>query len=321
MKEADIRPRELLQQYLDLSRQDGEQLDKRDFVEVSCPACGSEGNPVAIEKFGFQYENCLSCNTLYCTPRPNSQQLGQLYANSPSANYWSQVFFPAVAQSRREKLFAPKAAKIAALIHDRQLAHGRICDIGAGHGVFLEELGQHLPAAQLFAIEPDHNSAEVCRSKGIAVLEATVEASDDWRQRFDFVLSSEVIEHVGDPVLFAQKLQQLLKPGGSLLMTGLGYEGFDILTLGGGSQAVSPPHHLNFFSTAGFDALLKRVGFATVDLWTPGQLDLDIVLNSGHHSPFLEALKARGSQACQDFQAFLQKHALSSHVWVLAQVA
>jgi hypothetical protein len=99
----------------------------------------------------------------------------------------------------------------------------------------------------------------------------------------------------------------------------LGYEGFDILTLQDRSKSIFPPHHLNFLSEKGFKEGFKRNGFSFVDVWTPGVLDVDIVINSGEKNEFIEALKRRGPQAVQAFQKFLSENNLSSHVWVLAR--
>ena len=114
-------------------------------------------------------------------------------------------------------------------------------------------------------------------------------------------------------------MNNLLKKEGYCLITTLGYEGFDILTLGKDSNSISPPHHLNFLSVRGFELLFKRAGFSEVHVMTPGVLDVDIVLNSDKNTEFLRVLKLRGDSVIKEFQDFLKKNKLSSHVWVLAK--
>lgn len=319
MKEEEIRPKEILQKYLDLSAADGKKLDAKLFVESHCQACGAKDDKIQIEKNGYTYKKCNQCHSIYCSPRPTMSQLDSLYFNSESSRFWSNVFFPSVQQARREKLFAPKAAKIAELIKSRNLKIESICDVGAGHGLFLEELQKQLPKMKMYAIEPDATSANACREKGITALESTSEEAKEWQGKFDFIISSEVIEHVFDVHSFIGSLQALLKPGGYCLITGLGYEGFDILTLQNHSKAVSPPHHLNFLSVEGFQKAFTRAEFTSAEVWTPGQLDVDIVLNSEYENEFLRVLKARGEKTIQEFQQFLSRNQLSSHTWVLAQ--
>ena len=319
MKEEEIRPKQLFGEYLKLSIKDGNSLNKKLFVEIDCQVCKSPLRKILITKYEYTYKQCEECRSVLCSPRPSEKQLSQLYFNSESSRFWSEVFFPSVAEARKEKLFTPKAQQIASLIHDRKLNINSICDIGAGHGVFLEELKRFLPDAKLYAIEPDSSSASECRKKGIETLEEVSENAHIWNGKFDMVISSEVIEHVFDVASFIRSLHSLLKPNGVALITGLGYEGFDILTLGEKSNSISPPHHLNFLSLEGFHKVFKNNDFRIVDVWTPGKLDVDIVINSGLENEFVNTLKSRGEIAIQDFQDFLVKHKLSSHVWVLAQ--
>ena len=122
--------------------------------------------------------------------------------------------------------------------------------------------------------------------------------------------------HVFDPLDFVSRLATLLSPSGLLLVTGLGGDGFDIVTLGEKSKAVFPPHHLNFLSVAGFEKLFRRAGLSQAEVETPGKLDVDIVRNSGISHPFLEKLAERGESALAEFQHLLVRNKLSSHVWI-----
>jgi SAM-dependent methyltransferase len=246
-------------------------------------------------------------------------QLDSLYFESESSTFWSNVFFPTVQEVRREKIFKPKAKKLAQMLKDKGLNVKSICDVGAGHGFFLEELRKELPECEYYAVEPDANSASVCTNKGITTLQATAETAHEWAQKFDLVISSEVLEHVHDVKGFIDSLFALLKKDGHCLITCLGYEGFDILTLQEKSASVTPPHHLNFLSIEGFESVFKRSNFVSTDIWTPGQLDVDIVLNSGVDNEFLRVLKSRGPEAIKEFQQFLVKHKMSSHIWALAK--
>lgn len=319
IREEEIRPKELFDHYLHLSKLDGQKLNHLDFAEISCPACNSKDSFLQFEKDNYKYRECFSCFSLYCSPRPNSEQLGQLYVNSPSSKYWSEFFFPAVTEVRREKLFKPKAQEILQMIHDKDLDVSNICDVGAGHGLLLEELGKLNPKIKLHAVEPDANSAQTCREKDITVLQTLSSDASEWKNKFDLVLSFEVIEHVFSPFEFIESLFNLTKNGGYTLITGLGYEGYDILTLQKHSKSISPPHHINFLSISGFEELFRSVGYSHVAAWTPGKLDVDIVLNSSELNPFAKALQRRGAEALEEFQQFLRKYQLSSHCWILAR--
>ncbi len=123
---------------------------------------------------------------------------------------------------------------------------------------------------------------------------------------------------------FARALARLVAPRGRLLVTSLTVDGFDIQVLWERSRSVSPPHHLNFLSLDGYRRLFERAGLSDIDVFTPGQLDVDIVRNSAVSDPavigdhrFLRTLMSRRS-AHVAFQRFLAENSLSSHVWILA---
>jgi SAM-dependent methyltransferase len=319
VKESEIRPKELFQKYLELSQKDAEAFDTNKFEKVDCIACNSSNTTSKILKNGFDYHICNVCSTVFCNPRPTIDELNNFYWNSKSAKYWFEVFLPKVEESRRNKIFNKKAKELFSLIDKNDIHVSSLCDVGAGSGIFLEELQKIRDDISYYAIEPGKVSSKLLTNKGFKVLQSSAEFADEWHNKFDFVVSLEVLEHVNNPISFIKSINKLLKPGGSCLITSLGFEGFDILTLGVESNSISPPHHLNFPSIRGFELLFKNAGFCEVHITTPGVLDVDIVLNSGYSSDFLSVLKSRGEAAINEFQEFLITNKMSSHVWILAK--
>jgi len=319
MKEFEIRPKKLFKKYLELSKKDSESFDHSTFEMINCVSCDSQLSNALHKKDGFNYNICESCGTLFCNPRPSHETLNSFYENSSSAKFWFEEFLPKVEESRREKIFKKKAIQLFELIDEKEINISNICDVGAGSGIFIEEMKKIRNDISYFAIEPGEVSSKIISNKGIPVLQKSVEHSKEWYNRFDFVVSLEVLEHVNKPIDFVKSINNLLKKEGYCLITTLGYEGFDILTLGEDSNSISPPHHLNFLSVRGFELLFKRAGFSEVHVTTPGVLDVDIVLNSDKNTEFLRILKLRGDSVIKEFQEFLIKNKLSSHVWVLAK--
>lgn len=113
MKESDIRPRGLFEEYLRLSAEDVEQYFAKQVnrVQRSCPACSTDAPQSAFQKNGFDLVRCGECETLYVTPGPEASALAAFYTDSPSQKYWANVFFPSVAEARREMIFAPPGRK------------------------------------------------------------------------------------------------------------------------------------------------------------------------------------------------------------------
>ena len=265
MKEVDIRPKTIFEEYLRLSAQDAAAMLSDafgQFVDILCPACEFGKREDYCQKNGFMIKRCLDCGSIFCSPRPAIDQLQRFYMNSASSRFWAEQFLPMVVEARREKLFKPKAKQIYDLLSSRGAQPQNICDVGAGHGLLLEELQKFWSKAVLSAIEPGRESAAVCRQKGFKVLEKMVEEAQEWHESADLVTCFEVIEHVFNPKNFVASIYGLVKKGGFCLITGLGGDGFDIQVLGGNSRSIFPPHHLNFMSIRGLEKFFKNVGFA-----------------------------------------------------------
>ena len=327
MKEREIRPSGLFARFQKLCLEDIEVFfsDRSCFVQINCPGCSSAKNHLAFEKLGFKYVECHQCGSLFVSPRPTQKSLDAYYSNSISANYWAEVFFPVVAELRREKIFSQRVQQIQKLLLKKYLDPKVVMDVGAGYGIFLEEYKKQFCSAHVCAVEPGQKMARVCQGKGIETLLSTAEGANLWAGKADLVSCFEVIEHVFSPEEFVVALCRLLKPGGHLVISGLGVEGFDIQILWDKSKSIYPPYHLNFLSVLGFEMLFKRLGFEDVQVETPGQLDVDIVTNALKEDPsisidrFVRLLLHRNGLELANFQEFLVENRLSSHCRIFAQ--
>ncbi len=331
MREQDIRPADLLNEYLRLSAEDAKSYfpDPGDFANRACPACAADQPARAFDKAGFTYVRCGACWTLYANPAPASDPLDRFYRDSPSQRFWAERFFPAVAEARREHIFRPRVAAIAALARRMNIDLQRVVDVGAGTGIFLEEARSQALAPELIAVEPSAALAERCRAAGFETVQgfaSTLPAVTHLAGRADLAVCFEVIEHVLSPLDLLRDLASVVRPGGWILVTGLAGSGFDILELGPHAKAVSPPHHLNFISERAVGSMLDRAGLERGEVTTPGQLDVDIV--RGLLSEQRDALEdgfayfmARFASDRQRaaLQRFLAEQGLSSHMWILAR--
>ena len=328
MKEDQIRPKKIFDEYLELSKKDITKFfssaDNR--VNIDCPACKSKDHISEFSKNNFGLNTCINCYSLYVSPRPKKKDLDKFYQDSESTSFWATVFFPSVAEARRELIFKQRVKNVYDYCKKNQLAHKNLIDIGAGYGLFLEEWRLISPDDNLYALEPGQELAKICRSKNFETLEKFSENAAEWENKADILTSFEVFEHVFSPYEFTLSLFKMLKPGGTAVVSGLTVDGFDIQFLWEKSKSISPPHHLNFLSLKGLVKLFERVGFVDIEVQTPGKLDFDIVKNS--ISPtvelkgkqrFIHTIIERGKKAEEDFQSFLKENKMSSHFWVYAK--
>jgi SAM-dependent methyltransferase len=325
MKEEEIRQRSVLNRYLELVAADVRTMfrDHSNFRPIDCPACGGQNHQPQFEKLGFSYVLCRDCGTLFVNPRPPANLLMDYYTRSRSASFWVNSFFKPVAEARREKIFRPRAEFVRGKFP--RMTRGVIGDIGAGFGIFLEEMGKFWPAARLIAIEPSAEMADICEKKKLEVIPCGIEEVTGRDEEFDLLTSFELMEHLHKPADCLQKARHLLRPGGYLLLTTLNGEGFDIQILWEKSKSVTPPHHLNFFNPGSLSRLLKENGFTVEKVDTPGQLDWDIVegmyRNEGiDPGRFWTTLAERATPAAKEsLQTWIAESGISSHMRIIAR--
>lgn len=328
MREDDIRPKALLDEFFRKLKHDAERLARRraSFVDVACPMCGAGRAAHAFDKDGFPYAECGGCGSLFASPRPDAAALADYMAHSEAVEFWSTHFYRQTADARRAQIFRPRAELAARLAQQGLVrADGRLADVGAGYGLFLEEARTIGAFGHLVGIEPDPRLAAICRESGFDVAERAVEDIGAGDLHADLVTAFEVLEHVFDPRAFLRACGAVLRPGGVLLFTTLTISGFDLQVLWDGSRSITPPQHLNFGSMAGMERLVARAGLELVSLTTPGRLDVDIVRNRLLADPALPVARFARSIAMAPepvraaFQQFLSANRLSSHVQCVAR--
>jgi len=325
LKEEEIRKRSVFNRYLELVAEDVQAIfaDRSDFIEIDCPACGGRNYQPQFEKLGFTYVLCPDCGTLFVNPRPPYQLLMDFYTQSRSTSFWVHDFFKPVAEARREKIFRPRAEYIRDTFPE--MSNGVIGDIGAGFGLFLEELARFWPSAKLVAIEPSDEMVAICKDKGLEVLPCAVENVQGWDGQFDLLTSFELFEHLYDPDEFLKKVWHLLRPGGRLFLTTLNGEGFDIQVLWEKSKSVAPPHHLNFFNPRSIARLIEDNNFIVEMVDTPGQLDWDILEGMYREEGvdpgrFWRLVAEQAEPATKSsLQDWISENGLSSHMRIMAR--
>lgn len=104
----------------------------------------------------------------------------------------------------------------------RPLEGLRILDIGCGGGLVSEPMARL--GAEVVGVDASHRNVEVARihaaQGGLAIdyRQGTAEDLLAAGERFDAVLSLEVVEHVADPAAFLDACAGLVAPGGALFV-------------------------------------------------------------------------------------------------------
>lgn len=142
---------------------------------------------------------------------------------------------------------------------------GDLLDIGCGFG-FVPDFWQRSGLGQAVGLETSLYGKIGREKLGVEIIASYYnDAKEIAGRKFDYVYSSEVLEHVQDPFSFLTEISGALKPNGILVLTTPCAEGVspttDIPTI---SAILSPGFHYFVTRPAALETLLRSCGFAHV---------------------------------------------------------
>jgi len=320
MKAADIRPPALLSRFRQVSIAESEVFfDHARLIDVDCPACDSRDKSEAFSKNGFSYAQCAECSSVYVSPRPSDQDLTNYYENSQAGKY-RDFMSHETADARRLHVLRSRMAWVGRIYDETGNTAARSCaDIGTAHPFVLDEIRRLQLFDHLYSVNPafdlDHDSDA-----------REVTAQDPPLESLGAVTAFEQLEHQFSPQDFLKTVYDMLAEEGIFFLTTRTISGFDLQVLWDRTPYIFVPEHLNLLSIEGITQMLENAGFRLLELSTPGQLDVELVLRAKSEDSSIELprfakyfLNERGIETHSDFQSFLQKNRLSSHVRIAAQ--
>jgi len=323
MKEEEIRPQKLFDEFLRLAEKDTAVFFSDTPCENKpCPACNKTGE-FAFAKHGFTYEICPSCETLFVNPRPEVEAFAKYYQEAESTKYWATAFYKETAEARRKKLWLPKVHKILEIMKRYSANDHKLIDIGGGYGLFACEM-EKVSGKPALVIEPNPHMAKECRGKSLHVIEKFLEniVQDDLPSSAKTFVSFELFEHLHNPAIFLDHLLKLMNKGDLFIFTTLSGTGLDIQILWENSKSVSPPHHLNFFNPNSVKIILEKSGFELLEVTTPGKLDIDILVKNRRFikDHFWRSFTAAASETTKEqWQNLIASTGLSSHMMAVCR--
>lgn len=320
LKAADIRPPALMSRFRQVSIAESEVFfDHSRLIEVDCPACQSPEKTEAFTKNGFKYAQCRACESVYVSPRPTEEDLTNYYENSQAGKYREFLSYE-TADARRLHVLRSRMAWVGRMFDETGNAEARSCaDIGTAHPFVLDEVRRLQLFDDIYSVNPSFAFDQDSQARAVAPEDAPVEA-------LGAVTAFEQLEHQFSPQKFLTSIHDMLVEGGIFFLTTRTISGFDLQILWDKAPYIFVPEHLNLLSIEGIAQMLETAGFHLLELSTPGQLDVELVQRASAEDPAIELprfvkhfLDRRGAETHADFQSFLQKNRLSSHVRLAAQ--
>lgn len=227
----------------------------------SCPLCGATEAAILLdagqrtpEGEGYRVVSCARCDLRYTRPHPTEGELAALYRQEyyaprkPRLLSWDAlrlVLHHVVLWQRRSALL------------DRR--PGRVLDVGCGDGNFLASLKR-----RGWAVHGTDFSAAACelaRGKGIAVQQGPLASAGFPDDFFDVVSLWHVLEHLSEPLAELAEIRRILRDDGLLVVEVPDSASATLRLCRERWFPLDVPRHLQHFTPATLEELLRRAGF------------------------------------------------------------
>ena len=248
---------------------------------VSCNLCGvscttiwcyvkESSDPHATPVFQgskrFPVVRCQECGLVYVSPRYTPEQLRAIYRD--------ETLFTASSDpdGRRRSYLDEREARQVALRRllawlEETSPGGRLLDVGAGPGFFLDLLGDRWEGE---GIEPSPFAAAHAREElGCEVRLGEFVPGLYPERSFAALTMLQVLDHLPDPMGSLREARRLLQPGGVLLLSSLvNIESFCARVFREGYRLLAP-NHLYYFSPRTVGKMLEAAGFEVLEIRFP----------------------------------------------------
>lgn len=239
---------------------------------ITCPVCLAHTSevlaaipedyeynvPIASQ---FSMRHCHDCGSRFVWPRPDVNQLRQMYPDTYYA--YEQDMSPFWERLYRLRCKG-EAKRLLGLSTNRPL---RLFDIGAGDCRHFRAIGEH-GDFQFAGVELNAEMASAARDQGFDVIAGSFEEFDpSGREKTVDVLNmNHVIEHVIDPYATLAKIHALLDDDGVFYGRTPKLPSYGLKLFGRYWGGYHFPRHLHLFSRESLELLLKNSGFSDVKI-------------------------------------------------------
>ena len=220
---------------------------------IKCFLCDSSNDEFLFEKNGYKLVRCCKCDLSYINPQPLPLELQQYYQGTYGKLYVSspRKMKSKFRDARRELRRLQKLSKI---------AKPKILDVGCSFG-YLVKTAQDA-GWEAVGVDPSHHAINFGQKTfKINVFEGDIFYHHLKKNYFDFITIFDVIEHHLNPLESLQKVHELLKTGGFLIIGVPDFGHYKAKRLGEKWDNFIPPEHLFYFNLETIKKLCMRAGF------------------------------------------------------------
>lgn len=232
-----------------------------------CPVCGSSDiHPILTAKDhsvsgeDFVIWQCQSCTLRFTQDVPDENSIGPYYQSQDyiSHSNTNKGLLNKLYQAVRKFTLGQKSGLV--ISHTTQ--KGRILDIGAGIGAFLNEMKQK--GWDIDGVEPDYGARQQAKNLFAINLKPTPELYQLPHGSYDAITLWHVLEHVEPLQDYVAQLKKLLTPNGRIFIAVPNYTSLDADLYGNRWAAYDVPRHLYHFTPRSIEVLVEKHGMKII---------------------------------------------------------
>jgi 2-polyprenyl-3-methyl-5-hydroxy-6-metoxy-1,4-benzoquinol methylase len=230
---------------------------------TNCPVCGSTDiNPLltvkdhSVSGDDFVIWQCSNCSLRFTQDVPDEASIGSYYQSTDyiSHSNTNKGLINQLYQKVRNYTLDQKAN----LIIGQTVKQGKILDLGAGIGAFLNTMKGR--GWEITGIEPDQGARQQAKNLFNIELQEANALEQLSPSSFDAITLWHVLEHVHQLHAYVEQLKVLLKPNGKLFIAVPNYQSLDSTVYKLYWAAYDVPRHLYHFTPKAVDILMQKHG-------------------------------------------------------------
>ena len=144
----------------------------------------------------------------------------------------------------------------------------KMLDVGCGPGLFLIEAKKR--GWEVYGTEFTDKQISYLNEKGIRTSQGKLKKDSFDKGSFDIIISSEVIEHINNPIEEMKMFHSFLRKGGLTYITTPNFNSIERYLLKGDYNIITYPEHLCYYTPKTIDLLLSSFGFKKLKIKTTG---------------------------------------------------
>jgi 2-polyprenyl-3-methyl-5-hydroxy-6-metoxy-1,4-benzoquinol methylase len=237
------------------------------FEEVNCYNCGSKEVSNSFTVNRFRHLRCKNCNMVYVSPRLKNSIVDLLYNEKPYTEFYKIKLIPSI-DYRRNVLAVNKYSQIARYFSKP----GKVLDIGSGLGEVLSVFQEK--KWDCLGIEFNGFAADYSRKTfGLNIINKNIH-DFGLSEKYDVIMLWGVLEHLYEPLKILNKVHELLKEDGILLLEVPSADSVLVRyyerTLKRVDRIIEGDRHIMLFSLQSLIEMTGKTGFTPVEILSNG---------------------------------------------------